>query len=351
MLAQMAVDAGLRPIALDCFADEDTLELALETAKVASLSKWDALSALDRLIRQHGLTHAVYGSGLENEWETLAFLETRLQVLGNSSDLLRRLSDKPAFFATLADLGIRFPETRFSPPVHDQRDWLVKPMLGQGGVGIAHYTGQVIADNRPVYWQCWHKGVAGSVLFLASRGRNKILGFNRQWCCSEHPQPFLFAGICNHWLIPESIKATLSAWVDAICREYPLQGLASLDFVIEGQELYLLEVNPRIPASAQLYGKHTLTQHLQAYQGSLPDADFDRQAMGYQILYARESLRIPADLSWPNWVLDRPAACVLIGMGQPVCSIIAAGQGPDQVSDRLRQRQQFLEHFFTTRFF
>jgi len=349
MLVQLAANAGFRAVAVDCFADADTRLMAVETVQVSSLALRDVQFAIDAMRQKYGLIHVVYGSGFEKHTETLDYLEQHWTVLGNAAAKFRQFQDKPVFFSQLDRLSIQFPETVFAPP-GEGNDWLLKPMRGEGGSEISRYRRDMHVEDGEFYWQRRLYGRAMSVLFLASRGRVNLLGFNRQWTTAfDDDRAFVFAGIISHAELPVDSQVQLSEWLAKLIGVYPLCGLSSLDFMLVDRECYLLEVNPRIPASAQLYGKSIFSLHIQACLGLLGD-DVSTDPTAYQVLYAREQLVIPSEIKWPEWVVDRPIAGALIGKGEPICSIISAGKDASQVKDRLRRQRDFIETLFRTGF-
>lgn len=341
----MAQDAGFSVLAIDCYADEDLQ--ALEIIKVASLAVADLQPVVDSMIKTHGVEHVIYGSGFEIEVESLDYLQSRFVVLGNSASLFRRFQDKADFFKTLDQLCILHPETVFSAPALGL-NWLVKPMQGEGGYAIERFSSFRDFEANRYYWQRYLEGEVFSVLFAAGQGRIKILGFNQQWACDEHEQAFLFAGVSNMASISSANKVLLLEWLSRLIRVYPLQGLGSLDFIVHKGQCYVLEINARIPASAQLYGLSVFDLHLQACLGEEIDFDIQCQPMGFQVIYARQAFKIPHDLIWPDEVVDRPAGGVFVGKGQPVCSIIVQGNDAVAVKLRLQRLQNIVENLLQT---
>ncbi len=345
MLAGMLQQAGYCSLVVDCFADTDTS--AKHALRVNSLALADIRDAVEFMIRQYAVKHFVYGSGFETQAASLAYLESRLHNWGNSFEIFSRFLDKPTFFTHLHQLNIPHPQTVFSPP-HDGSDWLIKPLQGSGGTDIGRFQPAQTVDSLKYYWQCYQSGGVYSVLFAANRRQIQCLGFNQQWTCQQHGHEFVFAGVVNQADLDSSIQTTIQAWLTRLIRLYPLQGLGSLDFIVQDGRCFFLEINPRIPASAQLYGAQAMQLHLVSCSGRSMEYVGTSVARGYQIVYLEQDILISKEWCWPSWVVDRPAGGVFIGKGLPVCSIIAGGKNANQVRHRLQRLKNIFETLLLT---
>ncbi|MDD4915752.1 MAG: ATP-grasp domain-containing protein [Methylococcales bacterium] len=367
MLAQLLRNAGFAPVVVDCFADADTVQLALEAVRVADLSVQSLRPVLADLRARYGMMHLVYGSGFEFHTDSLDDLRQDWQLLGNPPAVFGRVQDRKDFFRLLAMLAIPCPETVFVPP-EDDGDWLQKPLQGQGGRGIVHHRPRRQADRADCYWQRRLDGTPMSLTFVAAADRVEVLGFNRQWTMALDSQPFRFAGIANRAVISAENRRLLCIWLGRLAAAYHLRGLGSLDFMLLDGCCHVLEINARIPASAQLYeptgrcfshAPPVFARHLQtlrsagsALTDSLPVYDLADEelypAAGYQIVFAEKAGRIPEAVVWPEWVADRPFAGAIVGKDQPICSIIAREAEQAQVLTILRRRRQFVENILMT---
>lgn len=341
MLAEGARKAGLQALVIDLYADLDTRQQALDVYAVPSLALPQVAPVLDDLIERYRVGRVIYGSGLEYHPETLDYLDARMTVLGNAPVVFRQLQRKSDFFSTLAALQIPFPEVSFTAP-DVERDGLIKPMQGQGGMGICRYNGnRQIPKNA--YWQRFQSGTPGSVLFLANTQEARVIGFNTQFTVKlAAGLEFVFSGLINHANLSDGQKSLISGWVSRCAQAFALKGLNSLDFIHDGEHVYVLEINPRPSASMQLYDD-VLALHIAACRGGLPEVMPAQTGFaGFQIIYADKDLRIPADFDWPEGTRDRPAAGVLCRAGQPVCSITVRRSDPEQVRAALAAGQQHI---------
>jgi methenyltetrahydromethanopterin cyclohydrolase len=348
MLAQAAKNAGLIPLVIDLFADLDTQTYATDIKQIPTLTTEHLTHALDYFIAHHAVTQVIVGSGFEQHPESLYYLRSRLTLLGNSPDTFSQLQNKANFFALLNQLNIPYPETSFIQPYVTQ-DWLIKPNQGQGGVGIqrCRNTNQGLDSN--VYWQKYQAGSSHSVLFLANGQQVQVIGFNTQWTTRlSDSEEFIFSGIINYCSLAETHKTQIIDWLTKLVPAFNLIGLNSLDFIHANGNSTVLEINPRPPASMQLYDADLLRRHLMTasplkdWQSCSPPPPQSGYT-GYQIIYAKQDIQIPENYIWENGTMDIPAAGVMCKTGQPICSIISHQSQAHAVLNELTLKQLTLE--------
>ena len=323
MLAEAARKANLKPLVIDLFADIDMQGLAEDYCQVKSLAIEHIAPAIGYFVEKYAATEVIYGSGLEYFPESVSYLDHRLTILGNDSVTFNRLLDKKSFFENLVQWDIQHPEVSFVKPGH-AGEWLIKPLRGQGGLGIKRYQGND-ADSLDVYWQKYQSGYPQSVLFLADGKSLSVVSFNSQWSVSRgRDNDFAFSGIINDSCLNPAQKQKIAEWLRQLVALYQLKGVNTLDFIQDGENSYVLEINPRPSASMVLYGGELINSHIQASRGCLAD---DRPVQpgysGYQIVYARQNLVIPEAFRWPEACSDIPETQAIINAAQPICSIIA----------------------------
>jgi methenyltetrahydromethanopterin cyclohydrolase len=341
MLAQATRNAKLLPFVIDCYGDQDTQKLSEYYQQVTSLSIVD-LSPVIAQFKQHGISHLIYGSGFESHPNSLKFLAQHFEILGNSPEIFLALQNKHDFFQNLQNLHITFPQISFTAPKNNA-NWLIKPQHSQGGLNIAHLSNvstQNLTQNNDIYYQRYLAGKALSVLFLANGTQARVIGFNQQWTVELNQQPFVFAGIVNHAELSLTQQQTLTNWVEKLTAAYSLRGLNSLDFMLVENTCYVLEINPRPPASMQLYEEDLLSAHLLSINGGSIKKNKNQTKTkfykAYQILYAPQKIQITAQTQWLKDCVDIPAPGAIISKDQPLCSIIASGKNLNHVLSALR---------------
>ena len=338
MLAEAAKKANFIPLVIDVFADLDTQEYATAYRQVKSLSLADLVPAVGFFIERYAVTKVIYGSGFECYPESLFYLNSRLEIQGNTAEVFACLLDKPVFFSVLDGLNIPYPEVVFNPPDY-AADWLVKPMQGQGGVGISYYQA-TDSIKESFYWQKFQAGVPHSVLFLADGKDVQVIGFNRQWSVHLNDTlAFIFSGVINNAELPAGDKQKIMVWLKQLVFVFGLNGLNSLDFIFTTDCCYVLEINPRPSASMQLYDDNLLVRHVDLL---LFEPILLNSYTGYQIVYADSDITIPEQFIWPDWCSDLPKAGNICHTGQPICSIIAHQNESQSVAKQLLTRQQLI---------
>ncbi len=342
MIAQMIVNAGYSVVVIDCFSDTDTQALALECIKVNSLALEHIKPAVSILTSRYKLSFAITGSGFERYLSSLKYLYQKLKVLGNPPNVFFSVQNKTHFFSTLKWLKISYPETSFQIPKLNE-GWLVKPMKGEGGVGVKKFKGSN-RNNNNCYWQRYINGIPLSALFIANGFSFIICGFHKQLVVSINDNEFIFSGLISYPELDGEIKMRLNNWVSSLVNEFGLIGLNSVDFILENNQCYVLEVNPRPSASMQLYDANLIIGHINSCLNKLLDITINlKEYCAYQIVFAETNLIIKKNIQWPKWTADIPHEGVLINTGMPICSIIARGKSEQQVLDKLLLKQQLVK--------
>jgi methenyltetrahydromethanopterin cyclohydrolase len=342
MLAQLAEQAGLTPVVIDCFCDLDTQQVALVAIKVESLALEHVVAALSILQKTQTVTHVMYGSGFETHAQSLNYLHQHYKVLGNSVAVFTAMQEKAHFFATLKSLHIAYPRVSFQAP-QTEAGWLIKPMQGEGGMAIRKYNrAQLVSDAY--YWQERIDGMAMSVLFVTDGNQCVIQGFHKLQQVAIADNDYVFQGLISQPDVDDAIVQTVTLWIEKLVRAFALKGINSLDFMVEKGRCYALEVNARPSASMQLYMNNLLTEHIKCFvAGKLAGGVKSASCRGYKIIFATSECVIKTPITWPEWALDIPEPGSLIHTGLPICSIIAAGENEQYVEEALLFKQQIIQ--------
>lgn len=337
--------------AIDAFADEETEALAEKSIAVQygnhGFDAQTLIAAADTLDASRFIGF-VYGSGFEAQPELLARLAERLPLIGNSSEVVAALKNPARFFAALAQLHIPYPQVSQSIAAGDADDYLLKFGGGSGGTHIRSANDQDFSPAAQYYYQQKVAGCPVSILFLADGQEVEVIGFNEQWLNPSVDAPYRYGGAVNHVPLPQHVKTQLIDAANKLTHHFGLIGLNSLDAMVTADsQVWVLEINPRLSATVDLY--HTeqpdlLLRHVKVCLGETGlnqhvAGPIDTPHKAHAIVYAKVKMELTAPLPWPEWVVDTPRHSQYtkkISPGDPVCSVFACSEQAD-IAKKLAQ--------------
>jgi predicted ATP-grasp superfamily ATP-dependent carboligase len=347
-LAVSARRAGYTPLVADFFGDQDTIAAAHAHVRIRSdggrSMNPDALMAafqtLAATCRPGGV---VCGTGFEDQPELLARIAQSWTLIGNDATTVEHIKDPIVLAAYCRRCGIPHPDTRLDLP-DDATGWLAKRKGGAGGTHVQ----TAVSERRfggSYYYQRTVGGDPVSALVLADGRSAMVLGFSTQWPSPGPGHPFRFGGAARP---AELASETAAALIDAVRQVTSLAsliGLNSFDFLIDGRDFHLLEINPRPGASFDIFElecrRPMFAMHVDASRGILPNAPpaFDRAAAS-AIVYADDDIPEIPFLNWPGWTADRPIAGSSISAQSPLCTVFASANTVAQAKELVNQRAE-----------
>lgn len=354
VLAEAAADDGYGVVALDLFGDADTRRassqwLPIGRPEVLQIDAALLLSHLAALAQRSDVTGWIAGAGFEGLPDLLERGAALLPLIGTPPDAVRRVRDPQLFFAQLDTANIPHPAMQMTPPV-DAAGWLVKDAHGCGGWHIRRAGRRTDALGHH-YFQREMSGTPMSATFIADGRSARVLGFNELIVRPFGARPFVYCGIVGPVPLPDVLARRIGAAVDDLAAAFALRGLGSLDFMREGDDFGVLEVNPRAPASMVLYGPGLVADHVRArVQHELPQAQAAAVGgvRGTEIVFARRPLqldeRAARQLAERAECHDLPAGAARFDAGDPVCSVSASGTDAAQVRGLLQQARDAVHH-------
>ena len=384
--AHSAIRAGLAPVCVDLFADVDLRACA---------------RVLDVADYPHGLPAAAarapccpwfYTGGLENHPGIVNRISRLRPLWGNDRESLCKARD-PWFLARLLeDAGLPFcrvwPRDENHPP---GGRWMIKPLSGAAGRGIRLCDFGVAPcrwRRKTSYLQEFRAGVAHSALYLALPRVVQLLAITRQLIGLRevHAPPFAWCGT----IVPADLSTETVAKIAQIGKVVgagaALRGLFGCDFLIDREQPWLTEVNPRYPASTELVETYLrvplIDWHRRACESFAAEDDalidvafadstlaegnvigtrpFDRTTLGKIVLYSGRDFAAPdftkfvwQPESWlSSWearyaklpyVADIPHPGQPISRGQPLCTFFARGPNSAECLAKLLRRAALFE--------
>jgi predicted ATP-grasp superfamily ATP-dependent carboligase len=363
-MAESAVHSGYTVEGLDAFGDLDLQDLI----KCYSLKRdfnigFSATALFDA---SHGLSFddVAYTSNLENHPEVVRRFARHHRVLGNSANVLVRVRHWPTLSRMITQAGFQIPETIYDGDnwqPNPARIWLRKPILSGGGHDIT-FCHDKASPGRGFMFQEYMPGLGCSASFFANGRECVVVGLTEQLLGRPEFGSYGFHYCGN--LLPLDAARDLStglAILDQVqeiamlvTREFGLVGVNGMDWVLNNDQVFLTEINPRYAASMELieqaYGLPMFDLHVRAVlRGELPEFDLatrlaDRPFYGKAILYAEKDAVAVDTYGWlERGIRDVPVSGESLTQGRPICTVLACEPTHDQCMASLVSQAQAIK--------
>jgi predicted ATP-grasp superfamily ATP-dependent carboligase len=154
-----------------------------------------------------------------------------------------------------------------------------------------------------------------------------VLGYSVQWSSPTPRHPFRYGGAVRPAALAPEIASGMIGTVQCLISAVPIVGLNSIDFLVDGNEFQLLEINPRPGATLDIFEPRDgslFALHVAACEGTLPSTPptYD-EAAASAIVYADDDIPSIPEMEWPSWTADRPCVGASIKAGGPLCTALA----------------------------
>jgi len=338
-IAQSARKAGFKVFSLDHFLDLDLLELVEQAALLDEDSKDFGVGAfLDSLDRE--IDGIIIGSGCEG-----IELDERLtvRVIGNSPELMQKVSDKMCFGKKVVEMGFLHPEIYTRDNIKFPA--VLKPRRGGGGlknIFIRERSEFEVLEVDPSEYliQEYIQGIPASVSVISNlEGEVSSYCVNEQLIGTEllnAPSRFAYCG--NIIPLEIALEDQICEIAEEIVGEFGLVGSNGIDFVISGDDLVVIEVNPRFQGAIEALEIATdcniFDAHVKACRGEHFEIREPRRYGMRAIVYAGEDLVIEDDLR--RWGFsDVPEVGRRIEKGKPVVSVCGSSDTRNGVMEEI----------------
>jgi predicted ATP-grasp superfamily ATP-dependent carboligase len=338
-IATSAARAGLVVSAADCYSDLDLAESVSQYFPLEAdpSTPGDLVRAAEDLMRGDldldTVDFIVLGPGVEE----MRIEEVR--VLNNPPERISTVSDKLWLSRWLEREGFATVPTR--PLAADLDPWgyplMVKPRKGAGGAENRLVTSDedLAGLNGDLIVQKMVEGTPASVSVIADGKEAVAISANEQLIGTDWlgGSGYRYCGnISPLDLAPDDdALAEMVKVAEEIAVGLGLVGSNGIDFILAESGPVVLEVNPRFQGSLDAVelstGMNLFLAHLQSFDGYLPERPKPRGFGGRGVLFAKDDLKIGADLRGVSrWITDVPRPGSFAKRSDPVTSIISFGE-------------------------
>lgn len=398
-MAEAAHRAGIRAATIDLFADRDTEQWTDFNFRIETLP--DAPRQLDR-IDLDSIDGWLFAGGMENHPEIIDIISTKLPLLGSSPSSCNQAMRWPLETKPTPQECFRIPESH--PPHHPKLDLeenesdnlLRKPLKSAGGFQIATASDwkaseQLRLESRSEYYcQRLIEGQSYSAAFVArpdqATQQVQFLGITKQlvgipqvgartfaYCGSIGPfvdgkesQTNLMSGSGYGVSLPDG-WATADLFIaiekmgSQVANQCSISGLFGIDFILNREGIWALDINPRYTSSMELFLRAQLNNpirlHMESFDFHAPtdgvvhmqDAanETPRKVFGKLILFNRLNRQLKINESISSCLLnnesirDVPQPDTAIPPGHPIVSVFEMGDTtPDCEKNLLRLAEE-----------
>jgi predicted ATP-grasp superfamily ATP-dependent carboligase len=227
----------------------------------------------------------------------------------------------------------------------EDKKFIVKPIVGAGGKGIKRFEETSENTNfNGLMLQEFIEGQNVSASVLSTQNEAKTILTSRQILGEGglgQPDEFAYCGNLVPYTNDPEIKKTAE---DAII-ELSLVGSNGVDMIHTGEDIYVIEVNPRFQGTFEcaenVLGINMVDAHIKACNGTLIETrDPDKFAVKMVIFAKRRS--IAGDLNFEG-VYDIPERNVIIEKDEPAATVVASDK---KLENAIYKAEQLVEKVY-----
>lgn len=348
---------------IDFFEDRDTSSGLASSIRINDFDDVTRIcESISDGIRQ---TCVLWAGGIENRIDLVLAIEQnpKLRNLGFTSGSMRSVREPAAVAFALKQAGIPALDVLSSPGSCSETHWIVKPLKSGGGEQVQMLGDfQLSIDPDHYYLQQFVPGPVFGAVFIGHGETAEIVGCCRHLPTTSPVLPFRYEGSIGPAKISEGVTCQLGEIGSCLANAFNLRGWFGVDLVIESEQAWLLEVNPRFTASMELLDGRACQSlfglHLSAFDDSLSGESLSpvdsctglqrKPIAAKQVLFndTDRDLKIDAQTSDILWDLNKNSGSSVCDVpnpdwvavpGSPICTIRGEGDSESQVLEQLAQ--------------
>lgn len=308
--------AGFSPIACDLFGDLD-LRACCPSEVVRRYP-----GGFVTFARRAAPLPWIYTGGLENYPRVVDRISQWHPLYGNRGATLHQVRDPRRVGEVLSSAGLNCPSwSENGDEVPRDATWVRKTIRSAGGGGVVRWSDSsatAVAERR-CFFQRYVGGTPCGAIYVAAGGDARLIGVSEQLIGTDWTaaQGFRYSGSLGPMPLSDAQRRQLERIGGTLAAAFDLIGLFGVDVVLDGEEVWAIEVNPRYASSIEVLERAldipTFAWHVETCRtGSLPRLEQGqaRHWSGKAILYARRDVVIDAELTGQflgaNQGLERP---------------------------------------------
>lgn len=329
--------AGGKVVAHDIHADWDLCQIA-ETRRIQREGYPHDFGKFAMSIDGHPI---IYTGGLENYPELVDKLASQGTLWGNPGDILEEVRDPFAVSGRLSQEGLYIPAVSLETSVAAaDGSWLAKPRTGAGGLGVQDWKGGEL--KKDYFLQQKVEGDAHGAIYLGTDNGVEFVGDSMQLILGG----FYYSGSIGPIKLAPAVQDQLDTMAKVLHEDFNLRGLFGVDFALDGEKAWFIEVNPRWTASVEILesglGISAIDLHRSAFVGPPLKPKPTRQTIsGKRILFCTEAYSVHRDApcyrKGEQRYADIPSLGEVIQAESPILTVFADGATVEECERNLEQ--------------
>lgn len=263
------------------------------------------------------------------------------KIIGNHD--IRIAEDKYRFFKKLKGY-FNLPDTFLPGDIYEvseivrnspEKQFILKPRSGSGGYGVFTLDSRSLKHKEELIFDILEEGrwvlqefidgetISASV--LSTRDDAQTILTNSQIIGDEslgQREPFVYCGN----IVPYNGDILISEIAQNVVGHLSLIGSIGVDFIIRNDEIYVIEVNPRLQGTFECaemaMGVNMAELHLEACHGHIMPVPIPERFAVKMVMYAQERSQVGSlDI---GDLYDLPNQGVIIEKGEPLATVLTA---------------------------
>lgn len=226
------------------------------------------------------------------------------------------------------------------------KKFIVKPIIGAGGKGIKRFEKTNESSNfEGLMLQEFIEGQNVSASVLSTERDAKTILTSRQILGEGglgQPDEFAYCGNVVPYTDDPEIKKTAE---DAVM-ELSLIGSNGVDMIHTGEDIYVIEVNPRFQGTfecaEEVLGINMVDAHINACNGTIIETSTSDKFAVKMVVFAKKR-SIAGDLNFEG-VYDIPERNVIIEKDEPAATVVAADK---ELENAIYKAEQLVEKVYS----
>jgi len=347
----MLTRLGFECSVMDLFADRDTIELC--EGRVTRLNQLADLNFHEKKVRLHDFL--VFAGGLESSVAVAKNLTRQGKAAFTCSVSLEKLASYEAFNEALAAAGAnRYPFFRAAAKLDCP---VVRKDIRHSGTATLVELDKTVERSLPPSTVCQEfiPGDSVSLIFVADPTGVRCLGGSEQVT-----ESLSWVGSISGLQLEANELQSAIRFASALAELVGLVGVFGVDFIRNDSGLWPVDVNPRIPASAEIVGDHVMQNHLHAFGIDCKTIHHESDLVKGKLVvfnsrdapirFERKRLAdLPLQCAKPHdpvSIADVPHDKELVSPGRPILTVLVSGSDVEVVRSKLSSlREKILGEF------